>query len=904
MLVPMRSTTRAVSRSLTAASFALVFTCLLSLNRVSAAESWTQFKFDPRNSGDAHDREVGKNLGLAASVALTDKIFTAPVVDSGSVFVVDGSGVAFALDAENLRIRWKVATPGGRANCNNVSSPALIDGKLHFGTMAGQYFVLDAKDGSIIRQIRVGEPVFSSPVVANGRVYFASLGSRVYALEPDGAIVWTWDYVTEQLGFPASGDRWSGADWLAHQGGTGRAGPAQQFHCGRDIVVAGQNVIVPAGGKIVWLEDSGPSASFRAVNANHHVTLGLSIAPDGRVLRQWHRLDNGGAIDVLELNRDPEKGARIDKTGFVKGTQTGWNSVGLLSFASVSVRGHDVYRSRVQAGFGLCRHSLDGDVTTPLQVSPSGTSAILTKDYAIIGGLDGTLHLAAITDGVESQQFRTAFGEAINAPVAVCDGRVYFGCEDGYVYALASDVSKPLPDRGLELWKQRTPRTGALADKKYDRFTSFDNWSNTNATTHDQKLGLPTKLRWIRRFEGTTKHFSTFGGGRMYTHTAEGQVFAVEQETGRLLWRVYYPGVHNCYTSPLYHDGHLLVPQAGFQKALIRKLDAATGALVWEAPFKGSPSWNRQLPPVISKNLAIYGFGTGVYGERAPSEAGEKKLPWLFEHQNNASFPKSHRPVLNAYDLGTGRVVWSLDFSAFGSGGDETGVCLLDGVLYYSTFFGHSPNIRRGRPGARGLTAAIDPETGKIIWLTTKYWMNGGCTISGSEGRLYLGGYNPVRETKRKPRPNEDADPKPDGESGARPGRYVWCLDASDGSLIWRSEPLLGAIQVVTVGSRFVFAHAQYQRGYLIDKYSGKVLSMLKNRYKCTRFTLSEPYLVGANADLIDVTDPKNIKLVSTGPGVDPSDCVGAVVSNGRLFYTGHGSGLQLSYTYGSEARR
>ena len=58
----------------------------------------------------------------------------------------------------------------------------------------------------------------------------------------------------------------------------------------------------------------------------------------------------------------------------------------------------------------------------------------------------------------------------------------------------------------------------------------------------------------------------------MYTHTAEGQIFAVEQETGRLLWREYFPGVHICYTSPLYVKERLLVPQAGLDKCRLRTM--------------------------------------------------------------------------------------------------------------------------------------------------------------------------------------------------------------------------------------------------------------------------------------------------------------------------------------------
>jgi outer membrane protein assembly factor BamB len=355
----------------------------------------------------------------------------------------------------------------------------------------------------------------------------------------------------------------------------------------------------------------------------------------------------------------------------------------------------------------------------------------------------------------------------------------------------------------------------------------------------------------------------------------------VEQETGRLLWRRYFPGVHISYTSPLYYGGRLLVPQAGLERCRLRCLDAATGDLLWEAPFAGSPSWNRQQPPVVWSNLVVYMFGTGRYGPAAPDLPGEKNMPWLFEHQNNPSFPSQHHPMVRAYDIDTGKEVWNRDFSAFGSGGDEASLCLMDQTLYYSCFFGHSAEIRRGLSGPKGITAALDPCTGRIIWLTTKHSVYGGCALSGKDQRLYLGGYNPVAGTDH---------------------RYVWCLDARDGSLVWQSEPLQEAIQVVTVGSQFLFVHAQYKNGSLLDKETGRVLTRLTEGYKCTRFTLSEPYLLGSNLDVIDLSDPQNIRLVSTGPRLDPSECIGAVVSNGRVFYTGHGGGLQVGGVCGPEA--
>jgi len=86
----------------------------------------------------------------------------------------------------------------------------------------------------------------------------------------------------------------------------------------------------------------------------------------------------------------------------------------------------------------------------------------------------------------------------------------------------------------------------------------------------------------------------------------------------------------------------------------------------------------------------------------------------------------------------------------------------------------------------------------------------------------------------------------------------------------------------------------------VIDKQSGKILSRFNFGYACTRFTFSAPYVLGANMDLIDVTDGN--KLVTSGPAVDSRECVGSIISNGRLFYTSQASGLQVSQVYGEEA--
>ncbi len=827
-------------------------------------EDWPQFKYDARHSGNVPDRSVATPLRLVGTVSLTDAAFTSPVVADGRVYVVDGSGVAFCIDAATLQVLWKRETRGGPANCNNVSSPAIAGKFLHFGTMAGSYYVLDRSSGNVVKEIRCGEPIFSTPVVGEERVYFATLGSRVFALEPDGTVCWVWDFLKDEMNF--AGDRWSGEAWLKHK--EGKVAQSDLFMCAWDMAAYGKTLVVPAGVPVVWLEDMGRKAETRAVHVPRTVNFALSVGEDGTAYRQWHVLDNRGGVELLRL-RD----GAVETPGQVPGTETSATGTGLVSFSSVSLRGDDVFRTRPQAGLGLCRHSADREQPHVLSDAASIAPLVLLRDTVVYGDLNGRLHVVPLAEGKEPWSFKTAFGRAISAPVAVCDGRIYFGCEDGYLYVLGPQGDAPLPSKELEFWKIRSPLASKLADPKHDRFTSYANFANTNVD--HQGLKPPFKFKWVRRFAGTTKHFSTFGGGRMYTHTAEGQIFAVEQETGRLLWRQYYPGVHVSYTAPLYYKGRLLVPQAGLEKCRLRCLDAATGKLIWEAPFAGSPSWNRQQPPVVHGNLAIYMFGTGRYGDDA-----REKVNWLFGHHSIRSFPESHKPLVRAFDLDTGKVAWERDFAKYGSGGDDAGLCLVGGTLYYTCFFGGTPE-RRGVPAPSGVTAALDPATGRVNWCTTDYSTQGGCTISGRDGRLYLGGYRPG--------------------AGAR-GRRVWCLDAKDGSLIWESDPLYLAVKVVTVGPRFVFAHGQRKEGYLLDKETGKTVNVVARGYKCTGFSLSEPYLLGSSLDVIDVSDMKDERLISSGPRVDPSECVGAIISNGRMYYTGQGSGLQVSQVYGAEA--
>ena len=82
-----------------------------------------------------------------------------------------------------------------------------------------------------------------------------------------------------------------------------------------------------------------------------------------------------------------------------------------------------------------------------------------------------------------------------------------------------------------------------------------------------------------------------------------------------------------------------------------------------------------------------------------------------------------------------------MDFSQYGQGGDDAGMCSVDeGTLFYSCYFGDK--------NPSGVTAALDPKNGELKWVTTKYAVHAGCTPSVAGNRLYLGGYNPGRRQR------------------------------------------------------------------------------------------------------------------------------------------------------------
>lgn len=101
-----------------------------------------------------------------------------------------------ALEASSGVLLWSRCidvkdTPGGRP----FSPPSYASGKLYLGAVSGEIICLDASTGKELWRYNCGEPVRFQPVVAKGKVYWATDRGTLYCIDDpdptaDGWLMW------------------------------------------------------------------------------------------------------------------------------------------------------------------------------------------------------------------------------------------------------------------------------------------------------------------------------------------------------------------------------------------------------------------------------------------------------------------------------------------------------------------------------------------------------------------------------------------------------------------------------------------------------------------------------------------------------------------------------------------
>jgi len=139
-----------------------------------------------------------------------DRVVSSPVYADGTIYFGSDDGHVYAVDAANGIQRWMFETKGPVP-----STPAVAGGMVYFASYDGRFYALDSRTGHLKWKFATGgerrfeakgihgllpksqtiadpwDVYLSSPVVAQGAVYFGSGDGNVYALEADsGALRW------------------------------------------------------------------------------------------------------------------------------------------------------------------------------------------------------------------------------------------------------------------------------------------------------------------------------------------------------------------------------------------------------------------------------------------------------------------------------------------------------------------------------------------------------------------------------------------------------------------------------------------------------------------------------------------------------------------------------------------
>jgi len=98
-----------------------------------------------------------------------DRSISTVAIADGLLYIPDIAGRMHCLDADTGQCYWvhdtKSETWGG---------PLLADGKMYFGNKTDFYVMAAGKEPKVLSQLRLGSPVFSTPIAANGVLYVAS----------------------------------------------------------------------------------------------------------------------------------------------------------------------------------------------------------------------------------------------------------------------------------------------------------------------------------------------------------------------------------------------------------------------------------------------------------------------------------------------------------------------------------------------------------------------------------------------------------------------------------------------------------------------------------------------------------------------------------------------------------
>ncbi|HEX7524831.1 MAG TPA: PQQ-binding-like beta-propeller repeat protein [Gaiellaceae bacterium] len=338
--------------------------------------------------------------------------------------------------------------------------------------------------------------------------------------------------------------------------------------------------------------------------------------------------------------------------------------------------------------------------------------------------------------------FRTIWryhaGSLIEFPPSIGYKRLFFSTNAGRFAAISEKTGKRAWKIDLHRCVAASPAIGPHAHGSV--YAVFLNHPPCNAVSGGHgNDGLIVafsaghgKIHWQHTI-GPSESSPLLIGARLYVGDWNGDVWALDADNGRLLWRRHLGGaIKGAIASAggrLYvgsYDGHLYcLSEAGKQ---LWRASGQLHRLIGHGRFYSTPAVAYGRVYIGSTDGKVYSFGAATGRLRWSHSTGgyvyASPAVW-----NGTVFAGSYSGRFYAFDAATGAERWS--FSANGRiSGSAT---VIGDVVYFATL--------EGGKRSKGRTYALNARTGKLEWS----FPDGKYTpVVAEKGRLFLIGYGTV----------------------------------------------------------------------------------------------------------------------------------------------------------------
>jgi outer membrane protein assembly factor BamB len=332
------------------------------------------------------------------------------------------------------------------------SSPCVVDGTVYFGSQDHSIYAVDAATGAKKWLYETGSWVESSPIVVGGVLYCGSNDGNLYALNAQtGAKIWSCNMHFTLRSSPAyaNGIVYIGDDDYSLYAVNADTGKIRWHHKTDNIVVS--SPVITGGVAAVGSAD-GLFYTFNAKNGRVRLqfkTNGATSVTSSPAIKDGvgYFTDTSGwvyAVDVRAKNWLWENKIRLYwNVLYVYGVAPNpskpsgllWDyslGFGIVSTSSPAMSGDVLY---VGAGKNVVAFNVTAkQVLWTFNTNDLVLSSPALADTALyFGSEDG--HLYALDKATGAKLWDVTLGDIITSSPALADGSLYIGCNDGKMYA-------------------------------------------------------------------------------------------------------------------------------------------------------------------------------------------------------------------------------------------------------------------------------------------------------------------------------------------------------------------------------------------------------------------------------------------------------------------------------------